>query len=539
MRLAAKVAAIQLEGDSVRVTVVKTGGAKPAVLEQHEARAEYTDIEHRHDALVTAIRDAVGRIGTPPAGFVLCVSSLYTISRLMQLPLRGRHRIAKVVRFELEPYLAFPVDEVVVDFSMANELDGSSEVLAVGIRKSTLTPMLDVLEEAGVKIDGIMPDISGLSALWAIASKRGNGPTAVLHVRHDRCVLTVVYRRALAYTRQITRGIADIEQDPAAVAREAQNSMRAFQAQWTGEETIDALVVTGCDPTPEQRAAFDETAMVPVLFEELNGAYTVPGGAAAPPSIIPAGGDEDAANEGAAEGDDGGGRRPPDFGDWADLTGVAVASAGTEFAFEFRRDDLAARHTLEGVARHLAFSGLIAAMVLVGYFVYSFVQYQQNRTQIAAIGDQIWELYARAKPDSEYAMGGRPADDFGGAETFRRINMSEEFGMLMDAMGADGDFSFGELSPAMFNQPTILEHLAEISLSMPGDEVKITDIRISATRGATAPRLIIEGEVVTMAALDRAYARLRESAETFTVEGSPVTRMGQDGVTRFTISAQL
>ena len=61
MKLPAKVAAIQLEGDSVRIAVVNTGGKKPTLLEQHEVRAEYADIDKRHDAIVVAVRDAVLR----------------------------------------------------------------------------------------------------------------------------------------------------------------------------------------------------------------------------------------------------------------------------------------------------------------------------------------------------------------------------------------------------------------------------------------------------------------------------------------------
>ena len=530
MRLPAKVAAIQLEGDSVRVVVVKTGGKKPVVLEQHEGRAEYADIEKRHDALVVAIRDTVGRVSSQPAGFVLCVSSLYTISRLITVPFRGRQRIAKTVRFELEPHLAFPVDDVLVDFVVANEHEGTTEVLAVGLRKETLAPMLDLLEEAGVKIESALPDVSGLTGLWWGAAKRGTSPIGVLHVRPDRYILTVVHRKSLAYIRQITRTVADIDEDPATVAREAQNTLRAFQAQWQGEEEIELFAVTGYDPSPENRAAFDDAMSVPVIFEDLSSAYTAAKSAQAPPSIIPMS-DDDEPGEPM-------GRRP-DFGDWSDIVGTAMVSAGTDFAFDFRRDELATTHSLEGIARHLAFSGVIAAIALIGFAIFGAVQYQQNRAQVAAMGDQMWELYTRAKPDSPFTLAGRPANDFGGSQTFAHIHASEEYELLMDAMGTDGDFSIGELSAAMFARPTLLEHLIEISTYMPGDEVKITDIRIAGTRGSTSPRLTIQGEVISSNALDRIYDRLRENAKTFTVEGRPASSMGQDGVARFTFSAAL
>lgn len=578
MKLSAKVAAIQVAGDTVRVAVVKTGGKKPVVIERHEVRAEYAEIDKRHDALIVAIREAVAKVSSQPAGFVLCVSSLYAIARLLRVPFRGKQRIAKTVRFELEPYLAFPVEDVTVDFCIAHETEGETDVLAVGMRKQTLLAELDLLDEAGVSVESAVPDVSGLTALWWGMGKRGTAPVAVLHVRQDRCVLTVVHRKALAFVRQITRTVGAIDTDPAAVAREAQNSLRAFQAQWHGEESVNLLVVTGLDATPEQREAFDEAIAVPVLFESLDAAYALKEKAAPvltqtdapPPSIIP----EALEPAEEAQEDDGSERSPfdepfavddapdddsevaapvpifdrepvmapprrePDFGDWAGLVGTAAAAAGTDFVFDFRRGELAPVHALQGVTKHLAFSGVIAAMALVGFGVYSFVQYQQNRAQIEAIGDQVWELFSRAKPDSPFAQAGRPANDFGGAQTMIQIYESDEFEQI-EALRTTGDYEGGGgLSAGLFSGPTLLDHLMEVSRNMPGDEVKITDIRITPATGRTDSRIIITGEVVNMTAFDRAFARLRENAQTFTVDSQPATSL-RDDVTRFTITALL
>ena len=78
MRLAARIGAIEFDGDDVRLAVVKTGGKLPKVLEAHSCRARYADPDERPEALSEAVRTVTGQVKSSPSVYVLCVSSAFS-----------------------------------------------------------------------------------------------------------------------------------------------------------------------------------------------------------------------------------------------------------------------------------------------------------------------------------------------------------------------------------------------------------------------------------------------------------------------------
>ncbi len=539
MRIGANIAAIEIDGDTLRLAMVSTGGAMPKVAACRQTEVQYDSPDDRHDALAEGVRKLCAGLKPQPAGYVLCASSLYAITRNLTLPFKGRNKIAGAVKFELEPFLAVPIDDLVVDFSITREIEGSTEILVFGLRKEMLAADLAVLEEGGVIADGVTLDLAGLTSLYAGARKKMNGLQPVLHIRPDRCILTVMFNKKLAYVRQILRAQADIFQDPGAVGREVRNGLRAFMAGWKSDDSFHEISVTGMELDGPARAAFEEASgLVPVftcLSEACKG--KVPkhhAQQAPPPSII----DHPAPGSAALAGDDMSAQEPaapgmtaafPAGAEWENLIGAAHASAGTDYAYEFRKEEIANTHFLQGIARHLVFSGVLAAIVLIGYAGFTVVHYFQMRARLDAIGNEIWRLYTDAAPNSELAQAGRPSDDVGGARTFQVINE--------DLLG---EGAIGVSFPTnYFEYPTLLDYLLTIGAYMPDERVKITDLRataLSAAQDNRVPRITIQGEVKPGGAFDEAFARLREEAQAFTIEDEPA-RVLREGKTVLTIAA--
>jgi len=168
MFLSTKVAAIEFDGDTVRIVVVKVGGRLPVLLELYEATAAYDAPEQRFEALVNAVDAAVGQLRSHPAAFVLCASTTYSVVRTLRVGLKGRRRVAAAVPFELEPYLAFPIDDLLVDFTVVAERGGETEVLAVGSRRELLDEQLAILEAAGVEAEAVVSIAPGVAVKAAL-----------------------------------------------------------------------------------------------------------------------------------------------------------------------------------------------------------------------------------------------------------------------------------------------------------------------------------------------------------------------------------
>ena len=527
MKLPARIGAVEFDEDDIRIAVVNTGGRTPSIVDGCACRAVYESASERFEALVAAVGHARAQLKVKPSAWVRCARSDNAIARKLVLPFKGRGKVAAAVPFELEPFLAFPIDELAVDYSVIREADGNTEVLAVGVRRTLLEEQLDVLNAGGIAIEGIGLDATGLTSLLRAGQGGKNGPVAALHVRERGASLVVTRGAALVFLRHLPLTAGQFRNEPADAAREVQNTLRAFQASWPEDEAgVSELVVTGYAMPEAHRADFEQELEVAVrqvdLLEGMKSAARArlavpatlvsPGGAAAPAAgetgeDVPL---EDGANT------------------WAALAGVALTAAGGAYGLDFRTGPLAGTAGWGGLMRHVVFSASLAALLLVGYSVYMYVSYQRNRAEIERIGNAIWEYYEEAFPASPKVQSGRPPADVGGA-------------VAMDMMRADhaAAAESSELSDAgIYQRPPLPDILKEISVRMPDSKVRVTSVRIMSTqRRGDLQSITIEGEVVDADAFDEVMAGLKESEFFKQVEGPQ--RRDDGGKATFSVRAYI
>ncbi|MCC6697628.1 MAG: hypothetical protein IT365_18510 [Candidatus Hydrogenedentes bacterium] len=520
MKLSAKIAAFEIEGDEVRAAVVRTGGKTPVVLETHAQRVPSAGPEGRRAALVQTTREILGRIKGRPQLYVLSVGCQHAIVRALNIPFRGRSKVSAAVAFELEPYLAVPVEDLAVDHGVIREIDGETEVLAVGVRHSLLEEQTSVLAEAGVLVEGISLDVAGLTSLWLGGRRAVTGLHALLHVRETACVLTIVYNRSIAYIRPLPIGAKSMRENPQAVSREVRNSLRAFLANWRGESSIAELTVTDAELSPAERDAFEEGMQIPLVYESLSdglkGAEHL-GQEGIPAGEAPSGTDETEALQANT-------RICPNY--WEAAVGVAAAAAGSGVSFEFRKGTLASAGTARGMTLHFVFSACLLLLVLAGAVGYCVLDYRRNMEEIKRCGDEIWAIYTKTFPDAESAKERLEKTDIGGIQT---AQFMEEAKNAAVSQGTT-------LQLDVLSRPTLLEILKEISAKLPGDKIRVTEISVPDSRSSNQA-VVIKGEVNDPQALNDAFAQLKSST-ILKVDEEPLRQTKRDK-TAFTINAMI
>lgn len=471
MLLKAKVAAIEFAGDTVRVAVFKTGGGMPKLLELAEREAAYETPEARPEALARALDEALSALESRPATYVLCVSTEFCLMRAITIPFRGRRRVAAAVRFELEPHLAFPIEELLLDFNITAEFDGETDVFAVGMRRAHLEEQQAILEAAGVNAEGVTVDAIGITGLWLAGGTRAKGLSAVLHVREHAASIVVLYNKRIAYCRHLPCNAAQLRESPAAVAREVQNSLRGFISKWRGDGDLDRIHVTGVDFSPEERVAFSQAVGLPV--EDVMLISKITGGALA-------------LKDGARGGK---------YNTWESLAGAAMGVAGGPCAVDFRRAEQDLQGAVRGVVAHLMFSSCLALIVLLGWAFFYYQGALRYQAEAAIIQENIAEL-------------------------------REEIEAMADkGLGADVDID-------MFNDPSLLAILMEIGEKMPDDKVTVVDIRVSPPE-TQSWWIRIQGKATDSSSFNEVFANLKAS-KLFQVDDDPDLSL-QDQMTTFAI----
>jgi hypothetical protein len=421
--------------------------------------------------------------------------------------------VAAAVQFELEPYLAFPIEDLVVDYCTVLQAEGQTDVLAVGMQRAVVQEQLGVLQAAGVNPEGIDIDAAGLTGLWRAAFPALKGLHAVLHIREEGSVLAVAYNKTLAYFRCLSFTAAQVREHPLAVAREVQNSIRAFQAGWRGEEEIGSLTVTGGTWSDEARERFLREFDIPVAYENLlarlKAAHLALGETRAAESEVPPAND-DAGPVPVAQPPAG---ADPSSGDWFEgvsddrsvssepetlsssvsssasdgsncweaVIGVALGAAGGGYAFNFRKADLEHQDVLRGLIPHVMVTSCLALLLLAGVAWY----YHSARNQNLARAEELQTRVEALEKEVEDLRG----------------------------QGVD-------VPAELFTDPSLLDVLSEIGAKMPDARVRITELKVeraetsetsSSRGGASASWITIRGEVKDDSMFSKAVDELKQS----------------------------
>jgi len=477
MALRAKIAAVEIVGDVVRVAVVRTGRRLPKVLALYEVRAEYATPEERPEALRQAVAAAVKRVKVRPAAWVLCLSSFHAIVRTLTIPFRRSRKVAAAVRFELEPYLAFPIEDLSVDFSTVIEIDRQTDVLAVGVRRAVIEEQLAMLQSAGIDPEGVDLDASGMTGLWRAACPSKKGLHAVLHIGGEGAVLSILNYRTLAYFRHLVVSPERLADNPSLLARETQNSIRAFQAGWRGGGEVASLTLTGT-VLEEVRDAFTNVFSIPVSQVDLAARLKA----------------ERLAS--AAQVSQGEMPVTADTAKWVGLIGAAQGAAGGGYAFNFRQNDLTYAGATKDMAPHVMVLCCMVLLVLAGV---------------------AWHFY-----------NGR----FKSLEETERLHAEiqtlEKEVLALQGQGVNVPTEY-------FQAPLLLDILQEIAARLPNDKAAVTEIRMERPDASTAPWIDIKGEVKDDAGFSAAVAALRQS-DVFEIE-EPELKLGE-GKSTFRIVAR-
>lgn len=455
--IGATIGAIELGYDRVRVAVVRAGGKHTAVLELAETPVDFESSEGRAAALAHALGSMLDSLKERPQAYVLCASSLFTVARTLSIPFRGARRVASAVPFELEPYLAFPIEDLAVDFTTVGEFEGETEVLAMGMRRQHLDEQLDILREAGIDTDAATIDALALTGLWAHLAKPGKGLDAVLHVRAEGSILAVLSKGRLAYFRTLACTGDTVVENPGVAAREVNNTLRAFLAKWRGEGDITRLAVTGMDFTHEQRETFASAVGLPI--DDLMMMAQLDGGALA-----------------LANGPSG-----AKLNQWEPLVGAALGATGAGFSADFSQGAEQGAGVVRSVVSHLLFTACLGLIFLAGWAFYYYQGRVQNNAQATAYQAQ--------------------------AESLQKE---------IEVLTAQGP---GDVDMTIFTAPDLLMVFQELSSKLPDDKVHIVDVKMMPP-GARNGWLNVSGTATDAAAFNEAYAKLKEST-LFKVDEQP------------------
>ncbi|MCC6442567.1 MAG: type IV pilus assembly protein PilM [Armatimonadetes bacterium] len=165
--------AVDIGASAVKVAEAERGPDGPVILRSGwKALPGPLSLELMGDRareIAPVVRQALAEAGIRTGEAVCALPRLLTTSRIIRLPAASREEIARMLSFEAQQYVPFPLSEVLLAHEVLFEGDAFSmaEVLLVAARKTLVENYHILFAEAGLELKGLGVNALGLWALGA------------------------------------------------------------------------------------------------------------------------------------------------------------------------------------------------------------------------------------------------------------------------------------------------------------------------------------------------------------------------------------
>jgi type IV pilus assembly protein PilM len=191
----------------------------------------------------------------PPVDSIIsALPSSNAIFKELKLPFIGISTIKKVIGYEVEPLLPFPLQDSVIDCIVTKELpeEKSSEVLVAAVQNQYMAQHLALFEAAGVQPEKVTIDIFALYGLYKIIPMYGDqkGAVVLLEIEPSGTRMAYIYDGQLRFIRTLPKGLID------------QARLIAQRTHTTEQEAMEQIIRFGLEP--------DNNAMIGPMKESFS-----------------------------------------------------------------------------------------------------------------------------------------------------------------------------------------------------------------------------------------------------------------------------
>jgi len=134
-----------------------------------------------------------------------------SVVKRLSLPFKGERKIRQVIRYEMEPFLPFSLEEAAIDFYITDDhLPDRTLVLAFAINKRVIEKHLKILNLAGIKPEVV--DLDSTSLFNVYFPKKDKETIALINLGAGQTIIDMISEGRLLLTRSIFKAGDDITQ---------------------------------------------------------------------------------------------------------------------------------------------------------------------------------------------------------------------------------------------------------------------------------------------------------------------------------------
>jgi type IV pilus assembly protein PilM len=188
---------------TIKATVLRSGWKGFEFVGFFQKRVESDETLSQKECLALTLERLFSENRMERQAVVVSVPGLAVSVRTITLPFTDRRKIARVVPFEVEGYIPFGLEDVVVSYHVLEQEGGKTRLLAAALRKEFLRESLEVLNQIGVTPRVVDVDFMALFNLTQGALKGVDGCYAVVDMGETKTSVCIVHDQSLGFGRSI------------------------------------------------------------------------------------------------------------------------------------------------------------------------------------------------------------------------------------------------------------------------------------------------------------------------------------------------
>ncbi|MBU1044165.1 MAG: type IV pilus assembly protein PilM [Candidatus Omnitrophica bacterium] len=131
------------------------------------------------------------------------------IVKFISLPTIQKHEIEKMLVFEAEQHLPFPLSEIEMDYNILSQESPESKIILIAAKKSLIKDHLDLLETLNLYPDSIKASSIALYNC-SLSKNRKQGIYLQVHIGATYTDINIINNNQLSFCRNITWGSKDL-----------------------------------------------------------------------------------------------------------------------------------------------------------------------------------------------------------------------------------------------------------------------------------------------------------------------------------------
>ncbi len=199
-----RIIGIDLGSYAVKVAVIDRSFRSFAFTEFYERRIQYNDLLSAEESTAIALQGVIDDFNLTWDAACVGFPAQRVTARLLTFPFSSSKKIDQTVNFEIESFVPFDMDQIVLDYTVAWQTKDASRVMAVYVQKGELVKELTMLSTVDldpryVSIEGV--DQIGLVNLGMVPPE---GAYAIIDIGHAKTTVTIGRGKHLGYVRALS-----------------------------------------------------------------------------------------------------------------------------------------------------------------------------------------------------------------------------------------------------------------------------------------------------------------------------------------------